>query len=57
MVKTTERVAAEHTFQSLHCTGTVGSLWSPSGEVAYWTVTAEDNELDGNNNANDSFAQ
>lgn len=57
MVKTTERVTAEHTFQLLHRTGTVRSLWSQRGEVAYWTVTVEDNEPDGSNNANDSFAQ
>ena len=57
MLKTTERVTAEHTFQLLHCTGTVRSLWAQRGEAAYCTVTVEDDELDGSNNANDSFAQ
>ena len=57
MVKTTERVTAGHTFQLLHHTGTVRSLWSQRGEVAYRTVTVEDNEPDGSNNTNDSFAQ
>ena len=57
MLKTAERVTAEHTLQSLQCTGTVTSLWSQRGEAAYWTVTVEDDELGGSNNANDSFAQ
>ena len=57
MVKTTERVTAGHTFQLLHHTGTVRSLWSQRGEVTYRTVTVEDNEPDGSNNTNDSFAQ
>ena len=53
MVKTTERGTAEYTFQVLHHTGAVRSLWSQRGEVAYWTVTVEDNEPDGSNNTNE----